>query len=252
MRRLFVAVVLGTAMIAQVQAQPVGDFDQMARNPIVTVRISEGLKSPPNEATLTISTRGRAPTASAALQENNQKTEALVAAIRRAGIADRDIQTQGVRLSQDFSYEPVAGRPNRRFVGYVSTNSVRIKTREIGLLSRLLDQLTEAGAEEISGPYFGIADPAPLRREARRRAMQRGIAEATEYAVNAGFRRVTLLSVEEGVSYRSADVVVTGSRISEAAIAPPAPPPPPPPGGSIQPGQIETTVQLTLQYRMER
>jgi hypothetical protein len=44
---------------------------------------------------------------------------------------------------------------------------------------------------------------------------------------------------------------VTGSRISEAAIAPPAPPPPPP-GGSIQPGQIETTVQLTLQYRMER
>ena len=72
-----------------------------------------------------------------------------------------------------------------------------------------------------------------------------------EYATNAGFRRVSLLSVEEGVSYLSSDaVVVTGMR----AAAPPPPPPPPAPerGGGIEPGQIETGVQLTLVYRMER
>ena len=61
-----------------------------------------------------------------------------------------------------------------------------------------------------------------------------------------------LLTVEEGTSYRSSEIVVTGSRI--AAPAPPPPPPPPPsaPNGSIAPGQIETGVTLTLQYRMER
>jgi hypothetical protein len=61
---------------------------------------------------------------------------------------------------------------------------------------------------------------------------------------------VQLLSVEEGVSYRASDIVVTGSR-----IGPPPPPPPAAPergGGSIEPGQIETGVTLTLQYRMER
>ena len=81
--------------------------------------------------------------------------------------------------------------------------------------------------------------------------MQRGLAEAGEYALNAGFARVRLLSVEEGVSSRSSDaIIVTGSR-----PAPPAPPPPPAPrvgDGSIQPGQIETGVYLTLTYRMER
>jgi len=114
----------------------------------------------------------------------------------------------------------------------------------------LLDTLTAAGATNIYGPSFGIADPAPLRAEARKRAMARGEAEATEYARNAGFSRVRLLSVQEGVSYRSADIVVTGSRISPMAAPPP--PPPVPERGSIEPGQIETGVTLTLQYRMER
>ena len=80
--------------------------------------------------------------------------------------------------------------------------------------------------------------------------MVRGAAEAMEYAANAGFSRVELLSVDEGVSYRSSDIIVTGSRISAQG----APPPPPPPiaerGGGIEPGQIETGVVLTLVYRM--
>ena len=68
---------------------------------------------------------------------------------------------------------------------------------------------------------FSIADPAPLRREARVRAMARGEAEATEYARNNGYSRVRLLSVEEGVSYRGTDIVVTGSRIMNAGAPPP-------------------------------
>ncbi len=66
---------------------------------------------------------------------------------------------------------------------------------------------------------------------------------------------VRLLSVEEGTSYRGTDVVVTGSRVMNAAA--PAPPPPPPPapergGGIVAPGQLETGVSLNLLYRMER
>jgi hypothetical protein len=84
--------------------------------------------------------------------------------------------------------------------------------------------------------------------------MARGTSEATEYARNNGYAKVRLLSVEEGVSYRGSDIVVTGGRI----VSPMAPPPPPPPaperdgGGIVAPGQIETAVQLNLLYRMER
>jgi len=237
---------------APLSAQEVSaSLDQLAASPLVTVEIAEQLRSPPDEATLTAGTESRAPTASAALAASKVKTEHLVQAIKAAGIASKDVQTEGVSVGADYQYETVNGRGEQHLVGYSARNTVRIKTRQIDRLVALLDTLTAAGATNIYGPNFSIADPAPLRAEARKRAMVRGEAEAGEYARNAGFRGVQLLSVQEGVSYRATDIMVTGSRI-QAAAAPPPPPPPPPPGGSIEPGQIETGVTLTLKYRMVR
>lgn len=233
------------------QTEP-GTLDELAATPLVTVQISEQLRSPPDQASLTASTEAREPTATAALASSKAKTEKLIAAIRAAGIPAKDIQTDGVSINADYEYQPVAGRSVRRFNGYVARNSVRIKTLQIDRLVGLLDTLVAAGASDLYGPSFSIANQAPLRTEARKRAMLRGEAEASEYARNAGFARVRLLSVQEGVSYQATDIIVTGSRLG----APPPPPPPPPApaerdGGSIQPGQIETGVTLTLRYRME-
>ena len=251
MKRFILIAALAAVSPASLSAQTIGTLQELAQTPVVTVRIQENLKSPPDEATLSVSTQSRAPTASAALERNKVKTEEMVAAIRAAGIAGKDIQTEGVNISPDYRYETVNGRGEQRMVGYVAGNSVRIKTRQIDRLSSLLDALTAAGADQLYGPNFGIADPLPIRREARKRAMVRGEAEAMEYARNAGFNRVRLLTVEEGVSYRSADIVVTGSRI-QGGGPPPPPPPPQPERGGIEPGQIESGVQLTLQYRMEK
>jgi uncharacterized protein YggE len=225
-------------------------LDELAATPVITVHISEQLRAPPDEATMTASAEAHEPTAAAALATNKLKTERLLAAIRAAGIGPKDTQTEGISVRADYRFDTVNGRGEQHLIGYVARNSVRIKTRRIDQVAPLLDAMTAAGATEIYGPQFSIADPAPMRAEARRRAMTRGEAEGAEYARNAGFARVRLLSVEEGTSYRAEDIVVTGSRI--APMAAPPPPTPPPPGGSIQPGQIETGVNLTLQYRMER
>ena len=250
MKRIMIAAAIAAISPVSLSAQTIGTLQELAQTPVVTVRIQENLKMPPDEATLSVATQSRAPTASAALERNKVKTEEMVAAIRAAGIADKDIQTEGVNIHPDYRYETVNGRGEQRMVGYVASNSVRIKTRRIDRLSSLLDALTAAGADQLHGPSFGISDPLPLRREARKRAMARGEAEASEYARNAGFSRVRLLTVEEGVSYRATDIIVTGSSASRGAAPPP--PPPQPERGGIEPGQIETGVQLTLQYRMER
>ena len=230
------------------------NLDQLAVTPLVRVSISEALRSPPDEASLTVGTQAKATTATAAAAANKAKTEKLLATIRSAGIRERDIQTQGIQLQPDYRWdtEP-GGRGKQTLVGYIASNSVQIKTRNIDGLTALLDTLTTAGADTVYGPNFGISDPAPLRREARVKAMARGEAEASEYARNNGYSKVRLLSVEEGTSYRGTDVVVTASRISYAS----APPPPPPPaperdGGVVAPGQLETAVSLNLLYRMER
>lgn len=251
----FLALTLA-AVPAGAQTFPNSSIAEMANTPLVRVSISENLRTPPDEASLTVGTTAKATTAKEAVAANKVKTERLLAAIRGAGIRERDIQTQGIQLSADYRWDQgSSGREGRQvLIGFVAGNSVQIKTRNIDALTELLDTLTAAGADTLYGPTFAIADPAPLRREARLRAMARGEAEATEYARNNGFARVRLLSVEEGVSYRGTDIVVTGSRISNAS----APPPPPPPapmaerGGIVAPGQLETGVQLNLLYRMER
>jgi len=243
--------VLNAALLAlavPAAAQQGASLNELAATPVVTVRIGENLKSPPDEATINVTSQSRAPTASAALEANKIKTDKMVAVIRAAGIPVKDLQTQGVSLNPNYSYETVNGRGSQRLDGYIASNTIRVKTKRIDRLPALLDVVTAAGADQLHGPNFSIADPLPLRREARKRAMARGEAEALEYAANAGFARVQLLSVEEGTSYRSSDIVVTGSRIAQQGAPPP--PPPAPERGGIEPGQIETGVTLTLVFRM--
>jgi len=250
-----VAFALLVAVSVPLSAQTISvPLDQIAATPLVRVNISESLRTPPDEASMTVGTQAKAATATAAVAANKTKTERLLAAIRSAGIRERDIQTQGVQLQPDYRWdqEP-GGRGRQTLIGYVASNSVQIKTRNIDRLTALLDTLTTAGADTVYGPNFGISDPAPLRREARVRAMGRGEVEASEYARNNGYTKVRLLSVEEGTSYRGTDIILTGTRISNVS----APPPPPPPaperdGGIVAPGQLETGVSLNLLYRMER
>lgn len=252
---LLCASVLVAAAPATAQTTLTANLQEMATTPIVRLSISETLRTPPDEASISVGTQARAPTATAAVAANKERTERLLKAIRAQGIRERDIQTQGIQLQGEYRWDQQPGGQGRQtFIGYLASNSIQIKTRDIPALTRLLDTLTAAGADNVNGPNFGISDPAPLRREARRRALERGKAEAFEYAQNQGFARVTLLSVEEGPSYRGTEVIVTGSRIVYQAGAPPPPPPPSPErdGGIVAPGQLETGVSLNLLYRMER
>lgn len=239
------------ATAQQINASP----DQLAVTPLVTVQISEQLRSAPDEATISVGVTSKAPTAKAALAKNQAEMENIMAVLRAARIAERNIQTDGVSLGADYRYDRTAnGGGEQKLIGYQATNNVRIKTGNIQGLPDLLDKLASAGANNVYGPTFNIADPLPIRAEAKKRAMERGLVEAREFARNAGFRDVQLLSVQDSVSYRGTDIIVTGSMRQMSA-----PPPPPPPmaergggTGGIAPGQIETGVTLALVYRMVR
>ena len=252
---LLAAVALALTTPATAQLAPTGNLAELAATPLVRLSISETLRTPPDEASLTVGTQARALTAVGAVAANKIKVERLLAAIRAQGIRDRDTQTQGVSLQSEYRYDRNPDGSGRQvFKGYVASNSIQIKTRDIPALTKLLDSLTAAGIDSVSGPNFGISDPAPLRSEARKRAQVRGEAEALEYARTQGFARVRLLSVEEGTSYRGTDIIVTGSRFVQQGGRPPPPPPAPERdgGGIVALGQIETGVSLNLVYRMER
>lgn len=141
----------------------------------------------------------QAPTATDAIRQNAAKMESVRAALRRAGVADRDIQTSSINLHPDWRH-----MENRtpELVGYRAHNQVSVRFRDIANAGRILDALVAAGANEINGPSFEIERPEAALDEARLQAIANARARAELYARALGMRVVRVLSVSEaGLGY---------------------------------------------------
>jgi uncharacterized protein YggE len=118
---------------ALAQQAPAASISEMAATPLVRVNIAESLRTPPDEASMTVGTQAKAGSATAAVAANKVKTEKLMAAIRAAGIRERDMQTQGIQLQPDYRWDPPSpgGQGRQTLIGYIASNSIQIKTRYI-------------------------------------------------------------------------------------------------------------------------
>lgn len=141
----------------------------------------------------------RATTARSALQQAANKMARVRAALTRAGVADRDIQTSNINLNPDYAYEN--NRPPR-LTGYNASNQVTVKFRDIANAGEILDALVAEGANSINGPTLTIDKPQAALDEARTRAIAAGRARAELYARSLGMRVVRVVAVSEsGGSY---------------------------------------------------
>lgn len=152
----------------------------------------------PDVAIISTGVVTRAPSATAAIQQNAARMERVRSALRRAGIADKDIQTSSINLNPEYHYEQ--NRPPR-LTGYTASNQVSVRFRDIAETGKILDALVAEGANQISGPSLTIDKPEEALDEARMRAIANGRARADLYARALGMRVVRLLSVSESGGY---------------------------------------------------
>ena len=138
------------------------------------------------------------PTATAAIEQNAARMERVRAALKRAGIEDRDIQTSSINLNPEYQYDQ--NRPPR-LTGYRASNTVNVKFRDLKRTGSILDALVAEGANQINGPSLTIDKPESALDEARMKAIANGRARADLYARALGMNVVRLLSVSEGGGY---------------------------------------------------
>ena len=148
----------------------------------------------PDVATISSGVVTRAASARAALQQNAAKMERVRAALKRAGIADRDIQTSNISLNPEYRY---VENQAPRLTGYTASNQVNVRFRDIAATGEILDALVAEGANQINGPSLTIDKPEEALNEARVKALAVGRARAELYARSLGMRVVRLLSVSE-------------------------------------------------------
>jgi len=136
-----------------------------------------------------------APSAAAAAAQNATQMAAVRGALRRAGVADRDIQTSSLSLSPDYRQET----PNApsTIAGYRASNEVTVTFRDVAAAGRILDALVGQGANQINGPNLAIEHPEAALDEARVKALATAQARAQLYARAAGKRVVRMVSISE-------------------------------------------------------
>lgn len=199
--------------------------------------VAEGQsKRVPDIATVTAGVVTQGPDAAAALRENAQRMERVLAALKRAGVADRDIQTANIALTPQYRY---GENVPPTITGYQATNNVSVRFRDIGRAGAILDALVSTGANQISGPELTLDDPQAAMDEARLDAMKTARARAELYARAAGLtvRRILQIS-ESGELPRPVPIILTAR-----AMAPNA--------AQTKIAAGEQTVSITLSVRFE-
>ena len=190
----------------------------------------------PDIAVITAGVVTRSPSATGAIQDAAERMQKVLAALRHAGVVDRDIQTSNVSLNPEYRY-PENQSP--QLVGYTASNQLTIRFRDIKSSGKILDALVSEGANQINGPSLTIDKPEAALEEARANAVQIGRARAELYARSLGLRVVRIVSVSESGGY--------------------AVPPPPVPmmaraqmaNTSIEPGEQKLQVNLAMTFELQ-
>lgn len=191
----------------------------------------------PNLAMISAGVVTRAATATAALQQNSARMERVLAALRRVGIAERDIQTSAISLNPEYQYQE--NQPPR-LVAYTASNQVTIRFRDIRNSGQVLDILVAEGANQISGPNMTIERPEEALDEARTNAVAAGRARAELYARALGKRVARVISVSEGGGYYPPPPMPMAERAVMAAAK-----------TEILPGDQKLQVSLAMVFELQ-
>ncbi|MBB3277514.1 MULTISPECIES: SIMPL domain-containing protein [Pseudoxanthomonas] len=191
---LALSLALGTVtMTAQAQTAPA--YTVPADGTLLNVSAQAEASRVPDVATLSAGVVTQAADGNAAMRQNAEQMAKVVAAIKAAGIPEKDVQTSGISLNPQYRY---AENEPPKITGYQASNTVSLKVRDIAKLGKVLDALAAVGANQINGPSFEIDQPEPVYDEARLAALKKAQARAETYAKALGLRVRRIVSISEG------------------------------------------------------
>jgi uncharacterized protein YggE len=191
---LMAALMLGAAALPAAAAAQQASITQSIAGTRLDVSATGDVTRVPDIAIISAGVVTRSATASGALQQNATRMDRVIAALKRAGVEDRDIQTSNLNLNPEYTY--VNNQPPR-LNGYTASNQLSIRFRDITNSGKILDALVAEGANQINGPTLTIDKPEAALDEARTRAVAAARARADLYARSLGLRVVRVVAVSE-------------------------------------------------------
>jgi len=218
MQRMSFAAAALVGLIAAV-SPAFADGGKMPR--IISLSGHGEVRSTPDLAFVTSGVATQGATAADALAANTKAMTDLFAALKAAGIEDKDIQTSNFSVQPRYDFGNGNGQAPK-LVGYEVSNNVSVTLRKIADLGSLLDKLVQSGSNQISGVSFDVARPEAAMDEARKLATADATRKAKVYAQAMGIELGNVMQVSEGGSAQQPMPMVRGA-LMKADGAPPVP-----------------------------
>jgi uncharacterized protein YggE len=210
-------------------------------------------KAEPDQAEISFTVTKTAPKLEDAQNQANTATNTMVAAVKQLGVEKKDIKTSNYSSYPNYAQTPVAPQPNtfmmpvkqdnQTIESYTVTENITISIADQEKVNTVIDAVTKAGAENVSGPNYTFSDAKQkeLMKEARDKAIADAKDKAQSLAQASGIHLGKLTSVQEGNTGYPVirPMMLDAKTAGGTAVSAPT---------EINPGQNEVTDTVTLSY----
>ncbi|MFE0099717.1 SIMPL domain-containing protein [Streptomyces sp. NPDC059009] len=228
---------IGTPALAAPATAPAAPLATASapRPATVTVTGMGAASAAPDLAVVSAGVEVTKPTAKQALAAQSSAADALLTAVRKAGVAERDVRTESLALSA--VYQEANGQS--KLTGYQAAQSFSIKVRDLARTGAVLQSAMDAtgDAGRISSITFDLAHPEKLRSAAREAAHDDAHEKARQYARLTGKKLGPLVSLDETDGGRPRPVPVPAIAFDKESVP-------------VAPGEIEDQVTVTAVYEL--
>ena len=193
----------------------------------------------PDIAQITIGVETTANSVADGSTENEAKMKALLAALKAAGIPDKDIQTTSYSIT--VNRPPDQGVPGMGSTGtttttYTVSNMVSVTVRDLSIVSDVIDSTIAAGANNIWGINFSVEKPDAAMADARAKAVADAKSRAEALAELGGVQLGPVMAMTEVIS---GGPIPLAYSVAEKAMGG---------GTSINPGEVQVSYQVQVVY----
>lgn len=218
--RLLASVLLFAASVAPV---PVSAHDHERKEPVIIVTGQGNATVAPDLAIVTLGVSETRNTAREAMDVASAAMAAVIEALKKQGIAPRDMQTSGLSIQAQYTYpENNDGNPRPPVLtGYTVSNSLTVRLRDIAKVGAVIDRAVNLGVNQGGDIRFTNDDPAKTVKAARTEAVKDAIDKARTLADAAGIKLGRILEITEGGPSSEPQPLMRAQMAKEASDAVP-------------------------------
>lgn len=154
----------------------------------------------PDRAVVTFAVETRDDAAGPAAANNAEAMDAVLSALRAAGLSGLVLETYGYSLQPEYSTIMEGTRRVRVIEGYTALNNVRAGLLGVDGVGQVIDVAIGAGANRVSGLDFVASNTDEARREALTKAVEQAREQAATMAAALGRELGPALEVRGGAA----------------------------------------------------